>query len=128
MIFLSLKSVLLIMWKCYIYHNYIINKPWVNISYEHIYYIMCISCIHCCYIERQLYVFNNGKTGPVHFITLTLNQHQISRIHKSIKNIRYNTCTENRIGVHMLLSLRMLYVVYVYMYHTYFLWRFILCK
>ena len=104
---------LLIMWKCYIYHNYIINKPWVNLLYEHIYYSMCISCVHCSYIERQLYVFNNEKTVHVHFITLTLSQHQISRIHKSMRNIRYNTCTENIIYVHMFLSLRMLDVVYV---------------
>ena len=113
-IFLSLKSALLIMRKCYIKHNYIINKPWVIILlYEHIYYIMCISFAHCSYIERQLYVLNNGKTVPIHFITLTVNQHQVSRIHKSMKHIRYNMCTENRICVYMLLSLRMLYVVYV---------------
>ena len=30
-----------------------------------------------------------------------------------MRNIRYNTCTANMIYVHMLLSLRMLYVVYV---------------
>ena len=72
-----------------------------------------ISCVHCSYIERQLYVFNNEKTVYVHFITLTLSQHQISRIHKSMRNIRYNTCTENMIYVHILLSLRMIYVVYV---------------
>ena len=95
---------------------------------------MCIACVHCSYIERQLYVYNNEKTVHVHFITLTLSQHQISRIHKSMRNIRYNTCTANMIYVHMLLSLRMLYVVYVAhvvsplthphyilnMYHTYF--------
>ena len=74
---------------------------------------MCIACVHCSYIERQLYVYNNEKTVHVHFITLTLSQHQISRIHKSMRNIRYNTCTANMIYVHMLLSLRMLYVVYV---------------
>ena len=58
-IFLSLKSVLLIMWKCYIYHNYIINKHWVNISCEHIYYIMCTFSFS--YIERQLYVSTMEK-------------------------------------------------------------------
>ena len=70
-------------------HN-IINKPWVNLLYDHIYYIKCIACVHCSYIERQLYVYNNEKTVHVHFITLTLSQHQISRIHKSMRNIRYN--------------------------------------
>ena len=34
-------------------------------------------------------------------------------IHKFMRNIRYNTCTANMIYVYMLLSLRMLYVVYV---------------
>ena len=52
------------------------------------------------------------KTVHVHFITLILSQHQISRIHKCMRNIS-NTCTENMIHVHMLLSMRMLYVVYV---------------
>ena len=75
---------------------------------------MYISSIHCFYIERQLYVFNNRKTVPIYFITLTLNRHQISRIHKSIKNIRYNKCTKNSICVHKSLSLRMLYVVYAH--------------
>ena len=74
---------------------------------------MCIACVHYSYIERQLYVYNNEETVYVNFITLTLSQHQISRIHKSMRNHRYNTCTENMIYVHMLLSLRMLYVVYV---------------
>ena len=40
-IFISLKSALLIMWKCYIYHNYIVNNTWVNI------YI--ISCVYLAY-------------------------------------------------------------------------------
>ena len=85
----------------------------MNLLYDHIYYIICIACVHCSYIERQFYVYNNEKTVHVHFISLTLSQHQISRIHKSMRNIRYNTCTENMIYVHMLLSLRMLYVVNV---------------
>ena len=45
----------------------------------------------------------------VHFL-LALN-HQTASKHKSVKNIRYNTCTENRGCVHLLLSLKMLYAV-----------------
>ena len=46
-IFLCLKSALLIMWKCYIYHIIsLINNPCVNILYEHIYYITTHSQIN----------------------------------------------------------------------------------
>ena len=67
MLFRSLLCALLIMWKCYMHHNYIINKPWVNLLYDHIYYIMCIACVHCSYIERQLYVYNNEKNSACTF-------------------------------------------------------------
>ena len=66
-LFRSLMCALLIMWKCCIYHNYIINKAWVNLLYDHIYYSMCIACVHCSYIERQLYVYNNEKNSACTF-------------------------------------------------------------